>query len=228
MKEIHKPSMSASMVVITNANGDVTTSKMINVNELNMLNSIRTNVQTQIDNTNNLVQENTTNLANVTTSVGQNTVNITALQNLTQQHTTSIADLTQISNGHNNQIQQLTIKSALHTEQLKTKKGYIDYSTYEDLVGSIGSSTGAYVQLPQTITVPYDAKLMIFCVSTGSTYDLPVVDVYVDNVLVAKYNSPRNEIQLVELLLKSGQVVRIDGGGIDSGKTVAIRAFKWN
>lgn len=50
MKEIHKPRMSASMAMVTDANGNPSTSTNITTTELSMLNNIRTNVQTQIDN----------------------------------------------------------------------------------------------------------------------------------------------------------------------------------
>ena len=39
MKEIHKPRMSASMVMVTDANGNPSTSSLITVNELNTLNN---------------------------------------------------------------------------------------------------------------------------------------------------------------------------------------------
>lgn len=50
MKEIHKPRMSASMAMVTDANGNPSTSTNITTTELSMLNNIRTNIQTQIDN----------------------------------------------------------------------------------------------------------------------------------------------------------------------------------
>lgn len=50
MKEIHKANMTASMVMVTDGNGYPTSSTIITTTELNMLNNIRTNIQTQIDN----------------------------------------------------------------------------------------------------------------------------------------------------------------------------------
>lgn len=50
MKEIHKAKRTANMVIVTDGNGYPTTSTIITTTELNMLNNIRTNIQTQIDN----------------------------------------------------------------------------------------------------------------------------------------------------------------------------------
>ena len=55
MKEVHKPALTANMVMVTDANGNPIASDKINNNELNMLNNIRTNVQTQIDNINSVL-----------------------------------------------------------------------------------------------------------------------------------------------------------------------------
>ena len=49
MKEVHKPSKLLNMVVVTDGNGDITTSNKITTTELNMLNNVRTNIQTQLD-----------------------------------------------------------------------------------------------------------------------------------------------------------------------------------
>lgn len=50
MKEIHKAKMTANMAMVTDGKGYPTTSTIITTTELNMLNNIRTNVQTQLDN----------------------------------------------------------------------------------------------------------------------------------------------------------------------------------
>lgn len=52
MKEIHKPRMTANMAMVTDSNGIPSASTNITKTELGMLNNIRTNVQTQIDNLN--------------------------------------------------------------------------------------------------------------------------------------------------------------------------------
>lgn len=55
MKEVHKPALTANMVMVTDANGNPIASDKITNTELNMLNNIRTNVQTQIDNINSVL-----------------------------------------------------------------------------------------------------------------------------------------------------------------------------
>lgn len=57
MKEIHKAKMTANMVMVTDGNGYPTTSTIITTTELNMLNNIRTNIQTQIDNVSQSVNQ---------------------------------------------------------------------------------------------------------------------------------------------------------------------------
>ena len=49
MKEIHKPALTANMAMVTDAKGNPIASDKITTTELNMLNNIRTNVQTQLD-----------------------------------------------------------------------------------------------------------------------------------------------------------------------------------
>ena len=49
MKELHKAKMTANMVMVTDANGQPSASDKITKTELNMLNNVRSNIQTQID-----------------------------------------------------------------------------------------------------------------------------------------------------------------------------------
>lgn len=49
MKELHKAKMTANMAVVTDDNGQPTASDKITKTELNMLNNVRSNIQTQID-----------------------------------------------------------------------------------------------------------------------------------------------------------------------------------
>lgn len=50
MKELHKAKMSANMVMLTDANGQPSASDKITKTELNMLNNVRSNIQSQLDN----------------------------------------------------------------------------------------------------------------------------------------------------------------------------------
>lgn len=50
MKEIHKPKLTANMALVSDSAGNVSTSTNITTMELSMLNGIRGNVQTQLDN----------------------------------------------------------------------------------------------------------------------------------------------------------------------------------
>ena len=70
MKEVHKPALTANMVMVTDANGNPIASDKINNTELNMLNNIRTNVQTQIDNAN-------AEITNVKTQLEETNTNLT-------------------------------------------------------------------------------------------------------------------------------------------------------
>lgn len=49
MKELHKAKTTANMAMVTDANGQPTASDKITKTELNMLNNVRSNIQTQID-----------------------------------------------------------------------------------------------------------------------------------------------------------------------------------
>lgn len=49
MKEVHKPALTANMAMVTDAKGNPIASDKITTTELNMLNNIRTNIQTQLD-----------------------------------------------------------------------------------------------------------------------------------------------------------------------------------
>lgn len=53
MKELHKIRMASNMVMLTDANGLPSASDKITKTELNMLNNVRANIQTQIDTINN-------------------------------------------------------------------------------------------------------------------------------------------------------------------------------
>lgn len=50
MKELHKAKMTANMAMLTDGNGHPSASDKITKTELNMLNNVRSNIQTQIDN----------------------------------------------------------------------------------------------------------------------------------------------------------------------------------